>query len=546
MTDLDLPLRLAAGLALLGTLAFLPRALAKAAALLPEGERRWWLAGMAMALLLRLAIPGAMVEVFTGFGLVDDIALGAAVPKYGAGQGVLLGPLFAVLGASELVVFALNAVLGSLSAGLCAALVGSWLGGGAAVATWTLGALPLLLWHDRSEAATAPAFFALCVAMMLARRAAGPADRLGVALAWAFAAHTRPEMLLAGPWLLAMLPGAGGKGMLASAGLALGLVSPQVLHAAGQLLARSSGGDLPASDLFLLKLPVMLVFLNLALWPHAFPLALTAGGAWAAWLGWRSGDAPTRQLLRWLLPGMAALLAPAMLDPVFVSLPRLEAPALSLWAAAAAALGWRQWLKPATAGDPAAVTRRRWVAAGLLVASGAATIPWLYRRDNADDTTQFLWHAAKLLEGRRGSLHLLSYDDLPLDKVSRHQPGWLFRPPHAELRLRALRDLPLPGREPAQPTWLLLDPRCYARHRGEDEAAPANYEHPACARARRRSDLTPLLEVQVVNRGDVHFPWWPQQPLLPSGLFAVGSPPPTRLAPAHTLPQRPPTPPRHP
>jgi hypothetical protein len=525
--SLELALRVTASLALVGTLAFLPRALAKAAAAVAVEERRWWLAGVGAALLLRLVVPGALVEVFTGFGLLDGIALGDVPPKYGAGQGVLLGPLFAMCGASEQVVFSLHAVLGALSVGLCAALVGRWLGGGAAAAAWALASLPLLVWHDRSEAATAPAWWAMSVALVLAHGASGAVERVGAALAWAFAAHTRPEMLLAGLWLLPVLPGARGRGAWSGAAVAAALLLPQCLHVLGQFLVRSEGGDLPASELFVLKLPVMLVWLNLALWPHAFPVALTLAGGWAAWLGWRSGDAAVRGLLRWLLPGMAVLMAPAMVDPVVVSLPRLEAPALTLWAAAAAALVWRAWLAGASpdgqggSRSGGGMRRRRWLAAGLLALSGLATLPWLYRRDNADDNTEFLRQAASLLEGKRGSVHLLSYDDLPLDKVSRHHPGWLFRLPRADLRLRALRELPPPGVAPRQPTWVLLDARCHARHRRHDEAAPATYDHPACAAVRRRTDLKPVWQTALANRGDVHFPWWPQQASLPCGLYAL-------------------------
>jgi len=543
----DTVLHLTARLALVGTLLLLPRFLVLLADDLGGLSRRRALlcgGGLALALLLRLAVPGAMVEVFTGYGLLDAVAQGGPVPKYGAGQAAFLAPLFALVGMSEQAVFALHAVLGSATVGLWAVLVSRWrsdavrpavqtvelsTGSGPApgnhardfalpLALWAGATLPLLLWHDRSEAATVPAAFALALALVHAQQAQpdqhGLPERIGAVLALALAAHTRPELLLSGPLLLAWVVRAHGTwGPLwrTPTFLALLLLAPQVWHVAGRGIHHAAAGDLPALWTLPLTLPVVLPSHHLALWPHAFPLAATILGVWGGYHAWR--QARDRSLVRMLAVAAVVLVVPALADPVVVSLPRLQAPLLGLWAAGAATLATR-WL----AGKP----RRLQVwGAVAWVLTALATVPWVFRRDNADYEAELLSAVAQHLTGKRGTLHLLGYDDEGADKVSRHQPAYRFRPPYAYLRVRPLRELP-PVAD-AEPRWVLLGVRCHARHREPGTPAPLHLDQPACGRIRQRRDLQPIFERTLANRGDVHFSWWPRQPRLSVGLYALGS-----------------------
>lgn len=526
-------LRLCATLALAGTVGCAPlawhelRALARG---LSAQDRRWLLLLAALAAALLALMPGRMVQIFTGYGLLDDVAMARGVPRYGAGQGAVLGPLFDVFGVSEGLVFALNGALGWLAMGLAALLCAAWTGRPRA-ALWSALALllvPLLARHHRSEAAAVLAMPALLLGLLhglRAHRAGGlPRDAAAAALSWAFAAHVRPELAIAGPVLFAAqwwVERRGPSGAQAQGPLAPGralrsrrllaclpalLVVPQWLHLLAGLHAESGAGDLPmANSAIWLKLPLMLFSHNLAFWPHAFPLGLTALACWALWRQWR-GAAQVSALARWLPLAYIALLAPSLLDPPIVSLPRLQAPPLLLLVAVGAALAEATWPRP-----------NRWLAmtaAAVIAGSAAATAPWHARADNSQHEAALFDAAAADLQGKRGVLHLLLPGDEGHDKVSRHQPLYRFRRPHAALRFERLADVPGPadvhrGLGPGEARYVLLGVRCYARERARASPAPAQGQHEACARLRGRPDAEVVRSMTVTNRGDVHFPWWP-------------------------------------
>ena len=520
-----------ASLCWIGLAATLPRIAALAVGQLGKltrREQRLFAILLLAALALRLLTPGTFVEVFTGYGLIGDVMVGAPPPKYGAGHAALLAPLFALVGPDDRTVFLLHEVLGTATIALVALWAGAWLAGtGTTTAILAvLASLPLLVRHHGSEAATVAATFPFVCGVFLAwhaRRQGLVRDHLGAAIALACAAHVRPEFVPASVAVLwafdhwpepdrAAQPRFGRGAAWTLWGL---LVAPQVLHLAQALQAGLDRGDLPTTrGLFVLKLPIMLVTHNLALWPHAFPLAVTLAGLWVLWRERPGRTTIQGRFLRWFAVVALAQVAPALTDAVVVSLPRLEAPALLLWAALATGLAWQRWGNRL---DP----KRLVLVASLVLLSEAATLPWLYARDNADEEALLWDRAALVLAGQRGTLHVLGYDDPGADKVSRHTPFWRFGPPHGHIRVRPLRELPPADAPDGEPRWILLNQRCFARQREPGTSPPASFEHEACRLARQRPDLTPVLELQAPNRGDVHFPWWPAQATLPVGLYRL-------------------------
>ncbi len=540
MMALDDVLRACAAVALVGTVACDSLVWLETRRLwrqLTSPERRWLVGLLVAAALILALVPGRMVQMFTGYGLLEDIALGRDVPRYGAGQGVVLAPLFMVFGASEAVVFAVNAVAGWLCIVLAATLFATWTGRSRAL-LWVVAAVlvvPLLTRHYRSEAAAALAMPALLLALLHTLRAVRPGGlRRDVVAAWlsvAFAAHVRPEFALAGPLLL-LAAAWFGRGEDNATGRALPtpttwlaalpgvlLMAPQWLHLAGGLSTRHASGDLPMTETAAwLKLPVMLISHNLAFWPHVFPIALTLLALWAIKRSWRV-PGPVAGLARWTPLAVLALMAPAMVDPPDISLPRLQAPALLLLVTAGAALVESAWPRPER--------RAVMMATACVALCAAATAPWHTRQDNSDHEAAFLEASAMKLAGARGVLHLLLPGDQGHDKVSRHQPSYAFRRPHAALQMERLADLPPEGEVGArrlpsgESRYVLLGVRCYAHQREPGTAPPATWQQADCRRIRLRGDLEVLLADDVSNRGDVHFPWWSAESTLALRLYRL-------------------------
>lgn len=495
----------------------------------PTRHVRWWIAAVLVAGLVRLVVPFDWVRVFTGWDLVGRVLPGQPIPKYGAGFVALFRPIFTLTTWHlDQVVAGVNALVGVVTVGGLGVLASAWLQRPRVmpVVAWGLALLPVLVRHHRSEAALVVAFGAWLLGATLWARWLRHGRRGYAWLAVAplvAAAHTRPALLVVTaltPWALARwVPAVAAsstspaQGRRLPRGPAVALlwgVLPQILWLVAGALQRGGRGDLPSawSPWFVVRAPAMVVGLNMALWPHVFPVALTVTGMVAAWR-LRRQVSPEASLLKITLTlGLISLL-PGMADPVVVSMPRLQAPWLALWASCAMAL----WVAPARP--------RRWLIAAWLI-TALATVPWLYRAENADHEDQLLLDAATALAGQEGTLHWLTYDDSGVDKVSRHHPTWRFRRPYAQLSMQALRRLPADGHARASPpTWVLLGVRCYGQHRMPDDIAPVRFEHMACKQVRARDDLIPVLERSVRNHGDVQFPWWPSQPELKIGLYRL-------------------------
>ncbi|MCO4760520.1 MAG: hypothetical protein KC502_03405 [Myxococcales bacterium] len=512
----------------------------------PKWEVRWWFAAVLVAALIRFVVPFDWVRVFTGWDLVGRIAAGQPIPKYGAGLIGLLRPFHLLTGLSPgRAIAVVNGTVGVLTVGGLAVAARAWLPKPRVLpaVAWALALLPVLIRHHRSEAALVVAFAAWIIGSGLWARwlSTGRHGYAWLAVApWIAASHTRPALVLVSlitPWALsrwfsqqradevagdtddahrspfgpAAAPVRRARGPLVAL---LWGVLPQIVWLLTGAMMRGGRGDLPSgwSPWFVLRVPPMLAGMNAALWPHVFPVVLTGVGLLAAWRVRRQAT-PEVNLLKFTLTlGLLAIL-PGMADPVVVSMARLQAPWLALWAACAAAV----WVAPAAP--------RKWVIAAVVL-SAAATVPWLYQPENADLEDRLLADAAAKLAGKRGTLHWLNYDDAGADKVSRHYPLWRFQRPVAQLSLRALKRLPPDGTASDEsPIWVLLGVRCYAQHRPVDAAPPVAFVQPACARAWARGDIDPVFERDLAHHGDVHFPWWPQQTRLKVGLYRLKSTP---------------------
>jgi hypothetical protein len=533
---LDVWLRALATAALCLTLAWLPRTLVSVGRHvggLAARERRWLFGGWLVALVARQLVPGAWIKVFTGYELADAVVAGGPVAKYGAGFGAMLGNLWSLTGPSEKALFAVQGLLGTFSVVLAGALIGRWLArpGTTAAATWAMALLPVALRVDCSEAETVLATFAFVQALLLAYEALRTGDRAdawGAMLSWTLAAHTRPEFVLAGPaaWFLLLRthpqrsPGRAPMD-LPHAVAAAGLVALQVAHLAVEGMARRQLGELPATvePGWWWHWPVMLVIGDLRLDPLSFPITLTAGAVWAVRRLRKTGQREPLGLLVTVVVLGPVLLAPALVDPVPVSMPRLELPILLLSAGAFAGC----------ATVPLAEVRLRLqvAAAVALAITAALNVWWLWRVDHSDTEDALLRRVADSLRGQRGTLHVPHWDDDDWDQVARAYPGFRFHLPHARLRIRPLQELAY--REPGEKRWVFLGLRCYATKDPArlDHAGPALFEeHMSCRRARQRPGLRPLWTLDLPNDGAVHFFWWPiVRATLPVGLYALDAPP---------------------
>jgi hypothetical protein len=220
---LEAAARICAQVTLIAVLALMPWALASLCRQWRSMKKAEQLA-IALALLFAIAtrfVPGRMVQVFTGYDLLDQISTHGPVPKYGAGYGAVLSPLFDLFGTSESLVFALNAVLGILSLLIAAFFIGAWIpiAGSTAATLWTLALVPLLLRHHRSESASVLAMTALLLGLLHLRQGLSDRRHLPFLASWmccSFAAQVRPEFVLAGPIVLLAAahwhPSAGGGG----------------------------------------------------------------------------------------------------------------------------------------------------------------------------------------------------------------------------------------------------------------------------------------------------------------------------------------------
>jgi hypothetical protein len=160
---------------------------------------------------------------------------------------------------------------------------------------------------------------------------------------------------------------------------------------------------------------------------------------------------------------------------------------------------------------------------GLMV-GGWQSANWLWQPSNEQGEEAFIRAALARLPD--APLHLARPDraDLAPD-MHTHAffPDYLLRHRSAPVVPISLAQLGDPAPKEAAARWALLGMRCYARFRRQEEPPPERWQLPACAALRASGRLTPILEQEVANAGDVWLPYYPRQERLTLGLYRVAT-----------------------
>lgn len=382
----------------------------------------------------------------------------------------------------------------------------------------------LLLRMGLSGAATASALAAVALAPVLLHDAASesilvPAMTLTLAAAWAWQhyLHThktlglaaafalgwaamlaRPELLALVPLTLAAVAGLAWsqpervKGRLALPPLAPALILSAFLlwlrlqQLAASVQAEQALGNTPRAyaewtlDRGLTLLGEALWLKNGLLWPELVPLAVLPAGL----AGLYAARGRDRAVFLALLALALAYLLPTPLDLPWLSVPRVQAPAM-LWGLAAAGLGSQLWIQRKAQLSGQFPRCQAAAVAGLWLASALATVPTLWRQDLSTQEELALRQALAALPPGPARLLTRTHADEPDERVHLGFADSLLDP---AVRTGPLSEL-LPG-APADlgpgPTYVWLGSRCQLR------PCDRRGEHPACAAVRSQQRLQPV------------------------------------------------------
>ncbi len=176
-----------------------------------RGERLAW-ALLGAGVLLRLVMPHRMIEMGIGYQLAR-FAEELILPRYGAGTTTLHHGLFQVFGADHMTMIWAHKVIGCLTLPIACAvgvrlLAGLGQRGLAPLWAAALALTPMLVRSDITESNLVPVLLAVWVSLAAWHGARGPLRLIGTASAIAFAALSRPEMMVVAPglWLLLERP----------------------------------------------------------------------------------------------------------------------------------------------------------------------------------------------------------------------------------------------------------------------------------------------------------------------------------------------------
>ena len=518
LPPLHLALVVLSGLLLLSLLLVAPVVTRWAAQTL-RGERLA-LALLAAGVALRLLLPHRMVEMGIGYQLArfaDELIL----PRYGAGTTTLHHAVFAIFGADHLTMVWTHRVLGALTLPVACAVGVRLLDSGSAghrarpaglAALWAgaLALTPMLLRSDLTESNLVPVLLAIWLALACWIGTRGVLRVAGTSAGLAFAALSRPEMLVVAPglWLLLCRPW---RERLDAGAVALLLITPLALQ--GAFVREVVAWETAEASLHLRssglwdKLPQVLAN-NGLLDPRISPALVPLLG-WVGLLAAHSAALWTRWALA--LGGLAWLYVYAV-DLSLASIPRLHVVGLLAWSllAAAGAARLLAWRRPA---GLAAIT--------LWGLSALATVPALWAPTN-EDTQDALYDELDATLPRDGPwvLALLGSADAPDQPghyTHRHAPVYRFRGGR-------LSDL---GRIPGHldgdaEVFYFQGVGCYARL--NRALAGESGLLPACAAVHQRFELEPLWRREVPNHGNpVHqnLLYYGDDPAFEVGLWRV-------------------------
>lgn len=491
-------------------------------------QERWSAAAWALGAVLRWAVaPLWLTMVFIGYRMTETAIQLVPVNHYGIGASALYHMGFAVLPLDHRSVMAINSLVGVLAMPLHAALALELLGTKrrAIRFLWLLAATPLLIQLDNSEANHVPTLWWLSGGLLLLLHFAQNRSHLTLAASLVLlglAATSRVELLALAPLLayLALWTVQGKRpplawrptGKAALLVLAVGvLLLPQLVN-----LWQSGMPLLPDPLALLGRLALALTQANVLLRTTLFPLGILLAALIAL---------TERKLWPLAAMAVACLLAVAP-DVDRGNLVRVQAPA-ALFACMLAAVGLERLGFAASAPVQPGRLRLALVAAALVAASAAATVPFLWAPTNERAEDLFIRDAlAHLPAGPYTLIRLSTEDRVPkqvgLESTTQlHFPDYLVKPPVGQARLTSVAAW-LERPDATLPAYFFAGVRCYARWRPDGEPAPAGLsEHPACSQMRKSAKLVPVFQRTVVNQGDVWLNNYGDAPELPLALYKV-------------------------
>ncbi|MSP91092.1 MAG: hypothetical protein EXR79_04700 [Myxococcales bacterium] len=504
---------------------------------------------LAVAAVVRLALPMRLVMVYSAYVLAEGVAAFTAVPRSGATPFVLHRAIAAATGPDHRTMVTVHTVLGLATLPLLLA----WLArlgpprGTLALAAAGLALTPALALDPRTESWGIVGWFFLVAGILLLDAALRPRqaldlqsertslrrprawlDGVGALICLALAATSRPELTIVAPCAAAGLVALRRAGKLPWAACAVAtlafvaLVAPHALHLLHAAAVEAAVGSLPALDLaFWLGAVPHLGTLALPLQPDLFPVAVTA----IAVAGLALGDAG--RAARAGMLGVALLwMVLTVVDLPRTSVPRLHAAPGALVVLAAAWAAAAAWVRPMPGPQALSQRKRQLFAFALGAAVVASAVPSalvLTARTNEDDTEDFVAAAFARLPERGACLQLADAEThAPADRTQRAIPKYLLRPPWRDVvLLAAAQPVPPTTGACAAGVYLLVDARCWAVHR--DAAADVRRGPDgmlaACSHALAGHRWSAVLQWSVRSRGDNEYGYWPGAPTLHYGLY---------------------------
>ncbi|MBM4395341.1 MAG: hypothetical protein FJ087_06580 [Deltaproteobacteria bacterium] len=479
------------------------------------------LAIAAAAITARLLLPHRPVMYYMGYRLAESAATLGDVPKYGPGALAAYHLLFLATGTSHVAMAHLNSVLGGLLPIPAAALMARAGAGraGALAAAAMLAGVPLFVKDATTESLLVPTVLWAVTGLALVlrwRETRATSDLALALLPLLLAMESRPEAVALVPATVLLVawqgragPRAAGSraGDVAAWAIAAVLLAARVAHMLVAVGIERARGAAPV-----LGDPAALVGLADGLWTRNvafradfFPVAVTVLAGAAVVAGGRV-RAPRAAAL--LVAASLWLLA-SLVDLPYVSLPRVQVPALVLVTLAAAWGADAAWALAARLPGAARVAVMAAVAVAVAAAS-APTVEPLWARTNADDEEDLIRDAIAALPAEPATVVRRAYEDLPAEPVHLSWPDYLFEA--AGHRALGPDRYEATAEAGGRPAYFLLGTRCWLRACGQQGM------HPACARMAERHYLEPVVERTVpvrvlpVDRAraadqDLDFPW---------------------------------------
>lgn len=488
----------------------------------PSLRSRRVLIPMGIASAIILLVPGRMIMVYSGYGLVNHIFSGV-IPRYGPGAVWEYGPIMWLLGGDHFWVQSQNRVIGILSL-LITYILGRTLWPdrpkASVLALWTAVFLPVI-WRDFSSESivAAPTLFLLSALIVLIRQPRRPAAAAVLLVAAAF---SRPEMAM----IAGLVP-------LVAMGFSKDRITwwvyPVLLPMLVLIVGRTYFTALGLHHLDAIKwgfLNVLPSVFNAILWegiltnPLFIPTVVILLIVFGAW----SMHRPEKV---WLVIGFSAIyLALTGVDLSYMSVPRLHMPVLLLLLPLVGA-GWEYLFSVYRHSNTKFRTKAGLGIIVVLFFVGAGYNAFAMFRTTNESVEEGLWRQTiQALPKSPVCLVTMTDDDPPPPvKNFRQIPEYLLTTYRPEWHLYSLSSL-LKGAIPCSKNiFVLLGMRCYVKL-ADNTSKPlrGNDPLPICSRIRKNLNLQPVFELRVPNRPYMTYRMYPPKGPLTVGLYKVRNP----------------------